>query len=115
MGEHEFELHSGQLYFIEPNGSASLVGHVTDASVEYSTENTDISTPIGSLGALETSFEMVAKVSKDILLAITGISQAIFNCCPNKRVVHLALHGKKARTRKKNRNRAIKILEEMDG
>lgn len=31
--------------------------------------------------------------------------------CPNKRVVHLARHAKKWRTRKKNRRRAFKILE----
>ena len=30
-----------------------------------------------------------------------------------RRVVHLALHAKKTRTRKKNFHRAIKILEEI--
>lgn len=111
MGENETKLNSGQLYFIEPDKSASLLGHVTDASVECSTKD-DISVPVASLANLETSFEMVAKITKDVLLAITGIYQAVIDCCPNRRVAHLALHGKKARTRKKNRNRAFRILEE---
>lgn len=102
MGEHNFELDSGQLYFIEPDGSPSFECFSED----------DNSVPIASLASLEASFEMVAKVAKDALLAITGMSSVILNCCPNKRVVHLSLHGKKARTRKKNFNRAIRILEE---
>lgn len=112
MGENENKIDSGQLYFIEPDGSVSLMGHVTDATIEYGTDLNDISTPLGSLGALEYSFEMVGKTTKDLILALTGIYQAVINCCPNKRVVYLALHGKKARTRKKNRNRAFRILEE---
>lgn len=36
-----------------------------------------------------------------------------FRCCPNKRVAHLAFYAKKPRTRKKNLNRVIKILEKM--
>lgn len=31
--------------------------------------------------------------------------------CPNRRVVHLAKHSKKARTRKKNLHRAMRIME----
>lgn len=113
MGEHEFKLDSGYLYFIEPDESASLLDHVTDTSVEYGTDLNDISTPIGSLGVLEASFECVAKMTRDAMLAITGAYQAIINCCPDKRVVYLALHDKTARIRKKNRNRAIRILEEL--
>lgn len=110
MGEHEFTLGSGQLYFAEPDGSYSLLGHVTD--VECSTEDNDISVPVASLSNLEASFTVIAKVSKEAILAITGVRDTIIKYCPNKRVVYLALHAKKARTRKKNLNRAIKILEE---
>lgn len=112
MGEHNFELDSGQLYFMEPDGSTSLVGHVTDATIECGVDLDDISTPIASLKTLEISFEMMAKEIKDLLLAITGMHRAYINCCPNRRVAHLAMHGKTARIRKKNFNRAIKILEE---
>lgn len=112
MGEHEFTLGSGQLYFAEPDGSYSLLGHVTD--VECSTEDNDISVPVASLSNLEASFTAIAKVSKEAILAITGVRDTIIKCCPNKRVVYLALHAKKARTRKKNLNRAIKILEGIE-
>lgn len=73
----------------------------------------DISTTIKSFGALEVAFEMMSKEVNELLLAITGMYQAYINCCPDKRVVHLAVHGKTARIRKKNFNRAIKILEEI--
>lgn len=109
MGEHDFGLGSGQLYFTEPDGSYSLLGHVTE--VECMTEDNDISVPVVSLADLEASFTAIAKVTKDVILAITGVYEAVINCCPDKRVVHLALHAKKPRTRKKNLNRAIKILE----
>lgn len=114
MGEHEFELGSGQLYFTEPDGSYSLLGHVTEVECMTEAEDNDISETIVSIRGLEASFTATAKVTKDVMLAITGIWNAVMNCCPNKRVVHLALHAKKARARKKNLNRAIRILEGID-
>lgn len=41
----------------------------------------------------------------------TGLFKMICVICPNKRVIHLAMNGKKRKTRKKNRNRAVRILE----
>lgn len=41
--------------------------------------------------------------------AITNFSDACLITCPNKRVRHLAQHGKK-KTRKKNWNRAKKLM-----
>ena len=61
----------------------------------------------------EASFELVARVSKEVILAIIGVTDAIIKCCPNRRVVHLALYSRKKRTRKKNFHRAIKILEDL--
>lgn len=104
MGENEMKLSSGQLYFTE-------LGHVT--AVECTTEENDISVPVASIVDVEVAFETLTKATKEIMLAITGMCQAVIECCPDKRVVHLALHGKKARTRKKNFNRAIKILEDL--
>lgn len=112
MGETESKFNSGQLYFAEPDGTYSLLGNVTNTTIEYGTDLDDISTPLGSLGSLEASFDMLAKEYKEIMLAITGLYKAVIDCCPDRRVAHLALHGKKARTRKKNRNRAFRILEE---
>lgn len=112
MGENEIKLGSGRLYFVEPDGTHSLLGHVTD--VECTTEDNDISEVIGNIPDCEAAFEMLAKTTKDLILTLTGMYQAAIDCCPDKRVVHLALHGKKARTRKKNRNRAFRILEDLN-
>lgn len=98
-------------YFIEPDGSATLMGNVTDTSVECPAED-DYSIPAASFMDIETAFDWFVKVTKDTMIAITGMYTAVLNCCPDRRVAHLALRGKKARTRKKNFNRAIKILEE---
>lgn len=114
MGEHDFELGSGQLYFTEPDGSYSLLGHVTEVECVTEAEDNDISEAVVSLSNLEASFAATARVSKEVIIAITGVRAAIIKCCPNKRVVYLALHARKARTRKKNLNRAIKILEKLE-
>ena len=51
------------------------------------------------------------KITKEAILAITGMRKIIIECCPNKRVVYLALHAKKKRIKQKNFHRAINILE----
>lgn len=48
------------------------------------------------------------------ILSMAGtvwFKQMFLSLCPNKRVVHLAMHGSK-KTSKKNFHRAIRILEE---
>lgn len=62
---------------------------------------------------IEAAFECVAKISRDILMAITGVSDIVVKCCPNRKVAYLATHSRKKRTRKKNFHRAIKILEKL--
>ena len=52
-----------------------------------------------------------SKLSKEAIATLFGFREVIIRCCPNKRVVHLALYAKKPRTRKKNFNRTIRILE----
>lgn len=63
---------------------------------------------------LADSFECVCKLSEEAAIAILGIRDAVLKCCPNKRVAYLASSAKKARTRKKNFRRAIKILEKTE-
>lgn len=57
------------------------------------------------------SIEISAKLSKEALNKLFGICNSIFDCCPNKKVVHLAKHARKRKTRNKNCNRCIRILE----
>lgn len=48
---------------------------------------------------------------RNIINVAKNISNRIMHEYPNKRVVHLAYHGKKARTRKKNIRRIQKWLQ----
>lgn len=57
------------------------------------------------------SIEISAKLSKEVLNKLFGICNSIFDCCPNKKVVHLAKHARKRKTRNKNYSRCIKIWE----
>ena len=52
------------------------------------------------------SLRNIAYTTAEALMKFTALS---LSGCPNNRVVHLALHGKK-KTRKKNWNRAMKIM-----
>lgn len=60
-------------------------------------------------------FSATMKVTKEqyfrMIDTFTGLFKMICELCPNKKVVYLAMYGKKRRTRKKNRQRAIRILE----
>lgn len=101
----------GSLYIIEPTKSPEPIEPIVAeiASFDYANDMTCIS----FLDMAAASFECTAKLSREAIMAIYGIREAVLRCCPNKRVVHLAFHAKKPRTRKKNSNRAIKILEEL--
>ena len=107
------ELASGTLYILNPDETTSVLGEINEAELTIEEDGTPEEIKYSSLQSLETSFELVARVSKEIILAITGVTDAVIKCCPNRKVVHLALTARKKRTRKKNFHRAIKILEEM--
>lgn len=107
------ELGSGTLYILNPDETTSLLGNVHEAEISIEEDSTPEVINYSSLKSLEASFELVTRVSKEIILAITGVTDAVIKCCPNRKVVHLALTARKKKTRKKNFHRAIKILEEM--
>lgn len=99
---------SGSIYTKNPDGNWTKLGSISKNEVETYTDD-----PINTtINLLSNSFECIAKASKEFILAVTGLRNSILECCPNKRVVHLALNGRTRRIRKKNFNRAIKILEE---
>lgn len=56
-------------------------------------------------------FVCTIQLSNENYMKILGIYNDMLYMCPNKRVVHLTKHARKLRTRKKNFNRVIKILE----
>jgi hypothetical protein len=56
------------------------------------------------------SIKMVGQAAQRALDALLGITEAVLELCPDKRVVHLAKHARKERTRKKNRRRAYRLM-----
>lgn len=105
----KIEFSNATMYIAEPDSGYTPIGQVKD--FECTCSDSDDPPSYMSLANLSDSFECVCKLSKEAAMAIFGVRDAVIKCCPNQRVVHLALHAKKARTRKKNFHRAIKILE----
>lgn len=96
---------SGTLYINDEE-----FGSINEAEITCSDEF-DIPDYIRKIENLETSFEFLCRITKEAAMTIMGVKSAVIELCPNKKVVHLALYGKKKRTRTKNLNRAIRILE----
>ena len=57
--------------------------------------------------------ETMMPTIKTLCETINRLWDAILHTYPNKRVVYLAFHGKKERTRKKNRARIVKWLQKQ--
>ena len=102
MGENEN--HDVKMYIAEPDGSYTPFNQMQNLNITYT--NNNIFPYISTVDEIAYAFEGVCRASKDAIMTLFGIRDAIIKFCPDKRVVH-----KKARTRKKNFNRAIKILE----
>lgn len=79
-------------------------------TIEDSKEYADDQVYISQLASFD-SIEISVKSSKEVLNALFGIYKSICDCCPNKKVTYLAKHARKRKTRKKNFNRYIRILE----
>lgn len=108
-----FNFNPGTLYISNQDGSYTEFGEIKDVEIETSETTTYDADETIDIANIEAAFECVAKISRDILMAITGVSDIVVKCCPNRKVAYLATHSRKKRTRKKNFHRAIKILEEL--
>lgn len=105
------ELGSGSLYILNGDEAPKKLGEVKEIEVEERADDTsDFVIPVTGM---EATYEAWCKVSKDFVLALLGIRDSVLDLCPNKKVVHLARHGRNKKIRKKNFHRAIRILEEM--
>ena len=72
-------------------------------------ENPYISTSLNSaLSKLSITVDIAIKAFRQMAKAL---GDYVYDRYPNRRVVHLALHGKRARTRKKNRHRIWRDLK----
>lgn len=105
----------GTIYISNPDGTSIGSLDINDCSIECEDECKDeinyISNDINN--TIEASFEVACRMLKEALFYISGARGIVIKCCPNRKVVYLATHSKKRRTRKKNMHRAIKILEEL--
>ncbi len=81
-------------------------------TIEDSKEYADNQVYISQLASFD-SIEISVKPSKEVLNALFGICNLICDCCPNKKVAHLAKHARKRKTRNKNYSRCIRILEKV--
>ena len=101
----------GSLYIASPNEFFEPIGvKIEPFEVEEPCKYADDMIYISSFNTTA-SFECTAKMSREAMMILWGIREVVLKHCLNKRVVHLARHAKKPRTRKKNFNRAIRFLE----
>lgn len=108
MGEKDFELGAGTLYFKDMEmdvGYAEMTGIGVVEEV-----NTPKILSVDLSGEL--SFTTKCTFNKWTLYKLTGIYKAVIDGCPNRRVAHLIKYGKNDRVRHKNFNRAVKIINE---
>lgn len=109
----KLQVGNGQLYLMGPDGPEFL-GNVFAIEPEeeaerelWPKENPFTSVP----GELTFSIKMNKQEVDKLIDALIGFSKAVMELCSDKRVVHLAKHGRRWRTRKKNIHRAYRILE----
>lgn len=113
MGEDRIQLGPSTLYFAH---SGEPLGTVTE--IRSLDEDDEFERCIDSVEALNLAgegFSFSVKMASDTYVRLAhlllGIDKALAEMCPNRRVVHLAKHAKKKRTRKKNYKRMIRICE----
>ena len=102
---------SGTLYILNEDDEPKKLGEVKEIEVEELAD--DVSDFVVPVTGMEATYEAWCKISKDIVLALLGIRDSVLDLCPNKKVAHLARHGRNKKIRKKNFHRAIRILEEL--
>jgi hypothetical protein len=112
------KLESGTLYILDPEGEASVL--VDDIKEFEMTESDEIymdsnSFPITIEHPASMELEgSITDASSSLIFTMFMYNRyvkAVLALCPDKRVSYLARHAKKWRVRKKNFNRAIRIIE----
>lgn len=66
---------------------------------------------VAAFGMVSRLVENLVPICKELAKSVAAICRKIIAAYPNKRVVHLAFHGKKKRTRKKNMHRILKDVQ----
>lgn len=108
MGEENIDLGVGTFYI---NGQ-ECGGVVTRYDFEDHREDTESYLKENMVLRMKDpcTFTVTAHVSLYGLLIISGVWDWVLENCPDRRVKHLMLHGKKERIRRKNFYRAIRLI-----
>ena len=130
------------LYAINPDGAPTPVASFGSCNVECSIVNEpdELEDPLNSLNDGSWSYDISSIIGIDLsqghdfcnvdymivtkeayrqyfdkfIMYPNHLLFAVIESCPNKRVSYLIAHARKKRTRKKNFNRAIRILRRND-
>lgn len=100
----------GKFYVATTGNGYEPLAMLEISSISTIEERTDDHIYIPKLASFD-SIEISAKLSKEALNKLFGLRSLVYDCCPNKKIVHLAKHARKRKTRNKNFNRSIRILE----
>lgn len=79
-------------------------------SIDYANGEDMTACVVAVLDTVGKAFILAAKVFSEAVSAVQAITETLILAYPNKRVVYLAQHHKKARIRKKNQNRILKWM-----
>lgn len=109
------DVRAGQLFVCADSGCVPLKElENIDLGADLSETEDQTAFRLSNLSqTLECSFELVSKAASRAVIALLGLQDAIMMCCPNKRIVHLAKHGRSYRVRKKNKSRILKTIEKQ--
>lgn len=106
----------GTIFERDIDGNFIKFGDVSSielSPVETETVDHELAGPlmVASSQTITIDFKLNRRQIEALYDIAMGLADKIYSFCPNKQVVHMAKHGNKARTRKKNRSRAIRIIE----
>lgn len=115
---------AAMLYAINPDGTPSPVASSGICNVKRGIVNEPAALDISSIIGIDLSQSHDFYTMGHVIKMKEAYRQyfdnfirypiAVSESCPNKRVSYLAAHARKKRTRKKNFNRAIRILQRND-
>lgn len=108
----KIEFSNAKMYISEPDGGYTPIGKAVD--IECACDDSEDNASHASFTNQILLSAFASWLSEEAAMAIFGVRSAVLKCCPNKRVAYLASNAKKARARKKNLRRAIKLLEKME-
>lgn len=106
MGPDDITLGEGALYI-----DGHLLANICEAEIECKEEPKWPENPILKVADACATISCTLRICTDALAYLAGITEEVFKQCHKSRVLHLAKHGKKRRTRKKNLHRAFRIYE----